>query len=253
MDTLRIAEIEQRLGSDYRLVYTPEVTSTNDVALEMARAGAPGAVLVCTDFQTAGRGRRGAVWTSSPGAGALLSLLVRVPAMLPPLHLAITTGVGVAEGLQTLDAPVKIKWPNDILLEDRKVAGILVETHGDAVVVGVGINCAVPEDAFPPELRERAGSLDALLGRPFPRETVIAAVVQGLAGAFARVTEGGIVKALYAWNKMNWYARRKVRVTGPFGAVEGDGLFLDGHKVVWHVFKDCGVVPMPLSSSVEVR
>jgi hypothetical protein len=78
-------------------------------------------------------------------------------------------------------------------------------------------------------------------------------VVKGLWDALARVEAGGIIKVLREWNAMNWLARRKVRVCGPMGAVEGDGLFLDGRKLVFHVFKDCGVVPMPLSSSVEAR
>ncbi|HOS44809.1 MAG TPA: biotin--[acetyl-CoA-carboxylase] ligase [Armatimonadota bacterium] len=233
--------------------YHAEVTSTNDVAMQLAREGAPAGTLVCADFQRAGRGRRGAAWTAPAGTSVLASLLLRPGKTLPASHLAILTGVGLANGLRAEDIAAQIKWPNDLMVRNRKVAGILVETAADAVVVGFGINCAIPEEAFPPALRDRAGSLHALLERDISREAILAAAVAGLLDAVARVEAGGIIKVLLEWNAMNWLRRREVRVTGPLGAVEGDGLFLDGHKLVFHVFKDGGVVHMPLASTVEAR
>ena len=249
MKTLDYAEVLQRLGEGYALTHYAEVGSTNDLAMELARGDTPAGAIVSADFQTAGRGRRGAPWVAPAGSSVLMSLLLRPAAALPPAHLAILSGVGVANGLRALDVPAMIKWPNDIYVDDRKVAGVLVETTGDAVVIGVGINCAVEE--FPDELRARAGSLHALTGRQIRREDVAVEVARGLTDALARVEAGSIVSVLYAWNKMNWYGRRKVRVSGPLGQVDGDGLFLDGRKIVWHVFKDCGVVTMPLNSTVE--
>ena len=226
------------------------MSSTNDVALALARGGA-GPTLVVTDFQTAGRGRRGAAWTAPAGSSVLCSLLLRA-APRAVHELAILTGVGAAKGLQRL-APVRIKWPNDLMLHDRKVGGILVETTPDAVVIGVGINCAVPADAFPEELSARAGSLDTLIGRVVRREEVLRALVTGLTEALAAVEAGGIIKVLYDWNTLNWLRQRPVRVSGPFGVVDGDGLFLDGRTLKLHIFKDHGVVNMPLSSTVEAR
>jgi BirA family biotin operon repressor/biotin-[acetyl-CoA-carboxylase] ligase len=245
--------LQARLGSGYTVHYSAEIGSTNDAALALAREGAPAGTLVCTDFQTTGRGRRGAAWTAPAGTSVLCSLLLRPAAPLPPHQWAILTGVGVANGLRALDAPVLIKWPNDLMLQSRKIAGILVETTGDAVVIGMGINCAIPDDAFPDELRARAGSLHTLLGREIDREAVLASVVGGVRDALAKVEAGGIVKVLLEWNQYNWLRRRPVRVSGPFGAVEGDGLFLDGRRLVFHVFRNGGVVEMPLSSTVEVR
>lgn len=249
--TLQIDDIRQLLGGDYTIEYHDELSSTNDRAMELARAGAPAGTLVTTDFQTAGRGRRGAVWTALAGSSVLCSLLLRPSVTIPTHHLAILSGVGVANGLRAFGIEAKIKWPNDIMVEDRKVAGILVETTGDAVVIGFGINCTV--ECFPEEIQHRAGSLHALTGRAISREQVLVSVVQSIADAMARVEAGGIIKVLIEWNKMNWLSRRKVRVTGPMGAVDGDGLFLDGRKLVFHVFKDCGVAAMPLSSTVEAR
>jgi BirA family biotin operon repressor/biotin-[acetyl-CoA-carboxylase] ligase len=247
---LKIADIEKRLGRPWTVDYRPEVASTNDVALELARAGA-GQTLVLTEHQTAGRGRRGAVWTAPAESSVLCSLLLRT-APRKVHELAILTGVGAAKGLQRI-APVRIKWPNDLMLHDRKVGGILVETTPDAVVIGVGINCAVPTEAFPDDVRARAGSLDTLTGRAVRREEVLLALVGGLADAMAAVEAGGIIKVLYDWNTLNWLRRRPVRVSGPMGVVEGDGLFLDGRTLQFHVFKNYGVVSMPLASSVEAR
>lgn len=246
---LNLETVRRRLGDGFVITHHEEVASTNDLAMELARNGAPSGTLISADFQTAGRGRRGARWLAPAGSSVLLSLLVRFPTLPPPAHLAIITGVGVANALRALDVPAFIKWPNDLLVQDRKVAGILVETVGDAAVIGVGVNCTVEE--FPVEIRDRTASLHALAKRPISREEVMVSVVQELTAAITRVREGSIVSVLKAWNTMNWYGRRKVRVSGPLGQVEGDGLFLDGRQLVWHVFRDGGIVTMPLMSTVE--
>ncbi|HEY3418448.1 MAG TPA: biotin--[acetyl-CoA-carboxylase] ligase [Armatimonadota bacterium] len=248
---MQLDELRRRLGGAYHIEHFAEIASTNTYALQCAHDGAPAGTLIVADYQSTGHGRRGAPWHAPAGTSVLCSLLLRPSIPLPPHQLAILTGVGAAHGLRELDIPARIKWPNDLMLADRKVGGILVETVGDAVIIGVGINCAV--DDFPEELRERAGSLHALAGKHIVRQDVLAAVVTGLTEALTKVEAGGIVKVLIEWNKLNWFTRRKVRVSGPLGAVDGDGLFLDGHKLVFHVFKDCGVVPMPLSSTVEAR
>jgi len=250
---LDISEVRRRLGDAYNIIYLPETTSTNDVAMQLAREETPAGTLVCTDFQTAGRGRRGAPWVAPAESSMLCSLLMRPAEALPMSHLAILTGVGVANGLKRLEIPVRIKWPNDLMVRDRKVGGILVETIPGAVVIGVGINCTVPEAAFPAELHKRAGSLQHLTGKVIRCEEVLVAVVEELQSALARVKAGGIIKVLYEWNMFNWLKHRKIRVSGPLGQVDGDGLFLDGRKLVFHVFKDAGIVTMPLSSTVEVR
>jgi len=247
---LDIDDVRRRLGSLFTIIHYDEVTSTNDLAMEMARAGAQGGLLVSANHQTAGRGRRGAHWIAPPGSSVLASLVMSLPESRPPAsHLAILTGVGVANGLRALNIPAEIKWPNDIVVMNRKVAGILVETTGDSLVIGVGVNCTI--DDFPDELRDRAGSLHALLDRPVSREDVLVSVAKELTAALELVREGGILRVLVAWNKMNWLMRRRVRVSGPLGMVEGDGLFLDGRRLVWHVFRDGRIVTMPLNSSVE--
>jgi BirA family biotin operon repressor/biotin-[acetyl-CoA-carboxylase] ligase len=129
-----------------------ETTSTNELARALAGAGAPHGTLVTTGFQSAGRGRQGRTWTAPPGRALLLSLIVRDFDPLLPLR----AGLAVAD----LAGPAAlVKWPNDVLVEGRKIAGVLVEGRPQEgwAVVGIGVNAAFAPDELPPELN--AGTL----------------------------------------------------------------------------------------------
>lgn len=132
-----------------------ETSSTNDRARELAAAGAPHGTLVTTSAQSAGRGRHGRSWSAPSGGALLCSLVLRGAPRLLPLAAAVAT----AEATGRENA--QIKWPNDILLEGRKVAGILVEGRPQEgwAVCGIGINVALRTSDLPPELHERAGTL----------------------------------------------------------------------------------------------
>jgi BirA family transcriptional regulator, biotin operon repressor / biotin---[acetyl-CoA-carboxylase] ligase len=128
--------------------------STNDRARELAAGGAPHGTLVTAAEQTAGRGRQGRSWTAPAGRALLCSLVVREPPRLLPL----VAGVAVAE---LVGPDAELKWPNDVLVGGRKVAGILVEGRPQErwAVLGIGLNVAVRADQLPPELRATAGTL----------------------------------------------------------------------------------------------
>jgi BirA family biotin operon repressor/biotin-[acetyl-CoA-carboxylase] ligase len=128
--------------------------STNTRARELAGAGAPHGTLVTAAEQSAGRGRQGRTWSAPAGRALLCSVIVREPPRLLPL----VAGVAVAE---IAGPQAQLKWPNDVLVEGRKVAGILVEGRPQErwAVVGVGVNVALRQSDFPDELRERAISL----------------------------------------------------------------------------------------------
>lgn len=146
--------------------------STNDRARELAAQGAPHGALVTAAEQTAGRGRQGRVWTAPAGRALLCSLVLREFDAL----LSLAAGVAVA---QTAGSGAVIKWPNDVVLGGRKVAGILVEGRPQEgwAVLGIGVNVAVAPDDFPPELRDRAGTL----GRsPADVEPTLAALLAAL-------------------------------------------------------------------------
>jgi len=155
-----------------------EIGSTNARARELAAAGAPHGTIVTADLQTAGRGRQGRAWTTPAGQALAVSLVVRDP---DPL-LSLRAGLAVAD-LAGPDA--RVKWPNDVLLDGRKVAGVLVEGRPQEgwAIVGMGVNAALDLSALPDELRERAGTL-GLLPRDLPR-----ALARLLEALEARLTE----------------------------------------------------------------
>ena len=132
-------------------------TSTNDRARELATAGAPHGTLVTASEQTAGRGRQGRTWAAPAGQALLCSLVLRSADPLLPLR----AGLAVAD---VAGAAARVKWPNDVLLDGRKLAGVLVEARPQEgwAVLGIGLNASVDLAALPAELRDRA----ATLGRP---------------------------------------------------------------------------------------
>jgi BirA family transcriptional regulator, biotin operon repressor / biotin---[acetyl-CoA-carboxylase] ligase len=136
--------------------------STNERAKDLAAAGAAGGLVVTADEQTAGRGRRGNEWFAPPGSCLLYSALLRPFGAEGNSLLPLAVPVAVCEAAESV-APVRcqVKWPNDVWIDERKVAGVLVEARPDEgwAVIGVGLNVAIPPEEFPAELRETATSL----------------------------------------------------------------------------------------------
>lgn len=176
-----------RGGFGRPLRFLEEIGSTNTEALRWAREGAPEGALVVTDHQTQGRGRWGRSWSSTPGRLLQFSLVLRPPG--PPESLGLVTtalGVACADAVQRLcDLQPTIKWPNDVRLRSRKLAGILAETElsgasVEVVVAGVGMNVSWTEDEIPVELRDTTTSLARELGPGLepPRAALLAEVLE---------------------------------------------------------------------------
>ena len=137
------------------------IGSTNERARQAAADGAPGGTLVTAGEQTAGRGRQGRPWSTPAGSAIAWSVLIRQPIELPGT-LPLKIGVGVCDAVEALGATgVRMKWPNDIWIGDRKCAGILVEARPQDgwAVAGVGLNLSIADDEFSEELRGRATSV----------------------------------------------------------------------------------------------
>lgn len=166
-----------------------ETGSTNDVVAHAGRLGAGEGLVVFAESQRAGRGRQGRAWASAPGLGLWFSVLLRPPpAETFPLwpQLAFWAALAVAESIEAeTGLRAAIKWPNDVLLAGRKVAGILIETHGDCVVAGIGLNVHHCSEDFPAELRQRAGSLALLADRPPDRARLAAGLLTRLDALYA--------------------------------------------------------------------
>jgi len=193
-----------------RVVWFDEVGSTNDLASRMADAGADEGVVVMANRQTAGRGRLGRGWESPAGAGLYLSAVLRPPPRVAPL-LTIAAGVAVADGIEAATGlRAELKWPNDVHVAGRKLAGILAEGAAQHVVMGIGIN--VRSAALPPEVAVRAGSLEGELGRPVDRGLVLAECLAALAMRYEQLQRRENEAVLEAWRRRaTWSLGREVQ------------------------------------------
>jgi BirA family transcriptional regulator, biotin operon repressor / biotin---[acetyl-CoA-carboxylase] ligase len=187
--------------------------STNARARELAAAGAPHGTLVTADEQTAGRGRQGRTWLAAPGEALLMSVVIREPRPTLPLAAA----VAVAEALDELVAAgARIKWPNDVWIDGRKVAGILVEGRPQEgwAVLGIGVNVGARE--FPAELAGTATSL-ALNGSA----ASVADVLVELAARLERRLADGSADVLAAWSERDVLRGERVGWDGGSGVAAG--------------------------------
>ena len=192
-----------------RVRWYEEVGSTNDLALSWADAGGEEGLAAIADAQTNGRGRLGRRWSSPPGAGIYVSVLLRpARAVLPPLTL--TAGVVVAEAIQAAcGLVVSLKWPNDVCVEAGtrgwlKIAGILAEagtssTGGNYAIVGMGIN--VRTAIYPPEVAVRATSLEAELGRPVDRSMLVVECLSAFSQRYEQLKGYGEARILDEWRR----------------------------------------------------
>lgn len=209
----------QRAPFVSRWHYHDEISSTNDAALVLARAGAPHGTLVLADRQTAGRGRFGRRWESPPGVGLWMSWVLH-----PGRPLAEAFAVNAVVALAALEAAqfstgcrVGLRWPNDVVAGDRKLCGLLAESAmaGDrleALVVGVGLNVNQRPGDFPDELREEATSLAQLAGRPVDRAHALALFVEALDRGWSRLESLGAAALLADWRRESTFQGQPVEV-----------------------------------------
>jgi BirA family biotin operon repressor/biotin-[acetyl-CoA-carboxylase] ligase len=243
LDRLSPTEIGAALHSKClgrRIVFESEVDSTNRLARDLAILGAVEGTLVVAESQTGGRGRKGRNWFSPPGEGIYVSLVLRPrfkPAEAPKMTLL--TGVALAETLiHTVPSRITIKWPNDVLLGGRKIAGILIEVSTDIdaidyMIVGVGVNVNTPSDRFPADLRERATSLAAHIGHKVPRAEILGAFLDCFEQYYAMIDREGFAPVIRRWRELSDMVGRRVRVQdfdrslqGTIDGIDDDGVLL---------------------------
>jgi len=204
MDEMLLKEALPRHGLGEPLHVFASVGSTNDVCRKLAAAGAPHGTLVLADEQRQGRGRAGRRWFTPPGSALALSLLLR-PAGTGREELAALNmlgALGVALALEGYGLTPAIKWPNDVLLGGRKVAGVLAETawRGEEiehVVLGIGVNVA-PASVPGQELEFPATCVEAELGKALSREALLLAIIDGLAEGLDRLSGGTLLQQVEA-------------------------------------------------------
>ena len=193
LDRELLARLDPDLVPGMSVEVVDEVASTNATVRERARAGAPEGLVVAAEHQTAARGRLDRTWQAPPRSGLLFSVLLRptVPAGSWP-WLPLLTGYAVDKALKAQGHDAGVKWPNDVLIGERKVAGILVERvdtpDGPAAVVGVGLNVLLGADELPVPT---ATSLLLESGRPVDRTAVLVALLSTLREAYDAWQAGG--------------------------------------------------------------
>jgi len=236
--------------------YFSRVNSTNDVARELARQGADEGTLVVAEEQTDGRGRRGRSWVSPPGTDIFASLILR-PNLLParaPL-LTLTTAVAGAEAIRGLTGlPAAIKWPNDLLINGRKVAGILTEMSAEIdtifyVIVGIGIN--VNTVSFPADIGGIATSLALESGQPFSRRRLLQLFLQQLERWYHTLLDRR-EEVLQRWRELSLTLGREVTVYSPNFTVYGRALNIDQEGALL-LETDLGEQVRILSGDVSLR
>jgi BirA family biotin operon repressor/biotin-[acetyl-CoA-carboxylase] ligase len=174
----------------------------------------PEGALVVADHQTAGRGRLGRTWEAPPGKAILCSLLLKPPPDRDVPQLSLVAGIAVADALEEATGlAVQLKWPNDVMLRRRKVAGCLAEARDGVVVLGIGLNVNQVRE----ELPKGAGSLRTLTGRGWDREKLLASLLGHLGGRYADWLEGGLDRVYDGLAPRDFLRGRRVRVNGTSG------------------------------------
>ena len=227
------ARADRLLGFGAPVAWYDSVSSTNDLADRAAEAGAPHGTVIAADRQAAGRGRMGRSWHSPPGTGLYVSVVLR-PAEMGTADsgvsaaswVTLTAGVACAEALRNATGlPAAIKWPNDLVVGPRKVCGILAEAASSSgrlrhVVLGYGVN--VSAASYPPEIADRATSIEAELGRFVDRADVFAESLACLAERLRQASHGGFDAILDAWRALSpSSAGARVEVLAPSGWTPG--------------------------------
>lgn len=254
---LHAHELLRRLA-DLRLAHPiylfQQIGSTNDYAKSMAEAGAPEGTLVLAEEQTHGRGRAGRAWFTPPGSALALSLILRPPLAAPQAaRIIMLAGVAACEAIeQAAGVRASLKWPNDVLVAGRKVAGILVESglSGEALeyaVLGLGLN--VSGSPAPEQVDFPATHLEAEAGRAIDRTTLLRAILAQLQAHYPTLTRDALFE--------NWRARltmlnEPIELRTETGALTGraEGVAPDGALI----FRaDSGEVQHVLAGEVRLR
>jgi BirA family biotin operon repressor/biotin-[acetyl-CoA-carboxylase] ligase len=224
-------EISRWLGADaapFDIEIMAQAASSNALLLQRAAANAASGSVLAAELQTAGRGRLGRTWHSGLGNALTFSLLWRFGCGLNALSgLSLAVGVAIVRALNGLGAQgVRLKWPNDVLTEQGKLAGVLIEAQGDmlgpsAVVIGIGLNCILPTQ-IERRIDQPAGALEEACRDLPPRNRLLAELLRELAAALRQFEQGGFASMRGEWERYHAYQDRPVRLRLPDGrTVEG--------------------------------
>lgn len=230
-----------------KIIHHDVTDSTNRQAMVLAAAGAPEGTLVVAETQTGGRGRRGRVWFSPTGENIYASVILRptIPPSQAP-RITLMTAVALAEALRKqANLPARIKWPNDVLISGKKIAGILTEISTDMdrvdyVVIGLGVNVNTREADLPSDIAELATSVRIASGSRVSRATLLCGILESIDACYTQFQEEGFSPIMDRWRRYNNVIGQRVSVDmlgkrhiGTVENVNDDGVLIlrsdDGH------------------------
>lgn len=235
-----------------RVVYHETLSSTMDEAFKLGMEGAPEGTVVCAETQTKGRGRLGRNWASPKHKGIYLSIILR-PKLSPTelAKLTLLSAVAVAEAVEKVSqVPTHIKWPNDLLVKNKKLAGILTELRAEVdqmkfVIVGIGLNV----NNAATQLVDGATSLKQEAGRTFSRIEVVQEILRAFERRYSHLDKKGFDDVIAVWKERSHTLGKRVKITDPAGVVEGVALDLD-HDGGLLIRQDSGVVIKKMAGDV---
>ena len=246
-DKLLSYEIQANLNTKIigkKIIILDTVTSTMDEAFRLGMENCPEGTVVCAEAQSKGRGRLGRAWTSPKSKGLYFSLVLRPSLPLNQLtQLTLMAAVAMAEAIEGIsELKPSIKWPNDILLDGKKLAGILTELRAESdqvkfVVVGIGLNV----NASLHQLTPGASSLKIAAGYKFNRTEVFQAIVCSLEKWYVKLLRHEFAQVMEEWKKRSATLQKRIRITDPAGAIEGEAIDLDEDGALL-IRKDNGLI-----------
>lgn len=235
-----------------------EVSSTNDLAKEMATIGAKEGTVIVAETQTSGKGRLGREWASSKG-GIWLSTVLRPKLSGKDIpKLTLMTSLVVAKTInQLFNLKTEVKWPNDVLINAKKVCGILTEanTRGNTtnfVIVGIGINANIELNSLPKQVRENATSLKHELKREIDREQILRLLLEKMEHYYVMLTEGKFNPVLKEWKSLCEFLDSYVEVTSWEEKIEGWAIDVDENGALIIRLRD-GTLRKILSGDVSLK
>ncbi len=258
-DKLFPQEIQYHLGTNLlgkKIVYHETIDSTMDAAFDLARGGAPEGTVVCAETQTQGRGRLGRLWVSPKGKGIYTSLILRPK--ISPLEVArliFLSAVAVSWAIKTVTGLTSlIKWPNDLMVKNKKLAGILTELSTDIdqvkfVVIGIGVNVNTSVSSLP----AHTTSLKQETKHEQPRVALFQEMLRELEKRYLGLIREGFDPLLKEWKQLSTTLNRRVRVVDSSGFVDGQAVDIDRDGGLL-IRQDSGIVVKKLAGDVvEVR
>jgi BirA family biotin operon repressor/biotin-[acetyl-CoA-carboxylase] ligase len=254
-DLLLPAEIEKGLKTEFvgrQILHFDTLASTNLRAKEIA-ADSPNGTVVVAEKQSDGRGRLGKAWASPPG-GIYLSIILKPD--IPPDHihrLTLVAGVAAVETLSELGIDARIKWPNDILINEKKVCGILTEIDAEAdavnyVIIGIGVNANTELDLLPPLTMLQATSLKEEMGQSVDRIAITQRFLERFEQYYVTFSEGGFPSILKHWREHSSTIGRRVKLATKFRTILGEAVGID-HDGALIVELDDGTVEKEITGT----